>query len=202
MIGGFLYTNKDTLSLGVVVKINSLYNSKRQPHEVLDEFKSHPFIARLIRGGEVVEYSAQTVHRGGFHLIPQLYGHGYVVAGSAARLLLNNVMTLPDGARIMVLAPIVLAAFSNGVRGGLLTAVAACLGDAVRTMAVAATRRIDQPGQEQRLAVHAGQVAVHEAGRLVMAATAVLDLVDNKAIHEIAPQVKAKLEKVRDLLVA
>ena len=92
--GGFLYTNKDTLSLGVVVKINSLYHSKRQPHEVLDEFKAHPFIARLIRGGEVVEYSAQTVHRGGFHLIPQLYGNGYVVAGSAARLLLNNVMTL------------------------------------------------------------------------------------------------------------
>lgn len=92
--GGFLYTNKDTLSLGVVVKINSLYQSKRQPHEVLDEFKAHPFIARLIRGGEVVEYSAQTVHRGGFHLIPQLYGNGYVVAGSAARLLLNNVMTL------------------------------------------------------------------------------------------------------------
>ncbi len=92
--GGFLYTNKDTLSLGVVVKINSLYHSKRQPHEVLDEFKAHPLITRLIRGGEVVEYSAQTVHRGGFHLIPQLYGNGYVVAGSAARLLLNNVMTL------------------------------------------------------------------------------------------------------------
>ncbi|NOZ72289.1 MAG: FAD-dependent oxidoreductase, partial [Chloroflexi bacterium] len=92
--GGFLYTNKDTLSLGVVVKINSLYASKRQPHEVLDLFKSHPFIARLIRGGEVVEYSAQAVHRGGFHLIPQLYGNGYVVAGSAARLLLNNVMTM------------------------------------------------------------------------------------------------------------
>ena len=29
---------------------------------------------------------------------------------------------------------------------------------------------------------------------------AVLDLVDNAAVHEIAPQVKAKLEKVRDLL--
>jgi len=42
----------------------------------------------------VVEYSAQAIHRGGVHLIPKLYGHGYVVAGSAARLLLNNVMTL------------------------------------------------------------------------------------------------------------
>lgn len=92
--GGFIYTNKDTLSLGVVVKIDSVYKSKKQPHEILDEFKSHPFVARLINGGEVVEYSAQTVHRGGFHLIPQMYGDGYVVAGSAARLLLNNVLTL------------------------------------------------------------------------------------------------------------
>ncbi len=92
--GGFLYTNKDTLSVGVVVKIESLYKSGKQPHEVLDEFKAHPSIARMISGGKVVEYSAQTVHRGGFHLIPQLYGDGYLVAGSAARLLLNNVMTL------------------------------------------------------------------------------------------------------------
>ena len=92
--GGFLYTNKDTLSLGVVVKIESLYESGKQPHEILDEFKNHPSIERMISGGEVVEYSAQTVHRGGFHLIPQLYGDGYLVAGSAASLLLNNVMTL------------------------------------------------------------------------------------------------------------
>jgi electron transfer flavoprotein-quinone oxidoreductase len=92
--GGFLYTNKASLSLGVVVKIDSLYKSKRQPHQILDEFKAHPLIQRLIRGGEVVEYSAQTVHRGGLHLLPQLYGDGYVVVGSAARLLLNNIMTL------------------------------------------------------------------------------------------------------------
>lgn len=92
--GGFLYTNKASLSLGIVVKIDSLYHSKMQPHQVLDEFKSHPLIARLIDGGEVVEYSAQTVHRGGFQLMSKLYGDGYVVAGSAARLLLNNIMTL------------------------------------------------------------------------------------------------------------
>ena len=92
--GGFLYTNKETLSVGVVAKIDALYKSKRQPHEILNEFKAHPFISRLIADGEVVEYSAQAIHRGGVHLIPQLYGDGYVVGGSAARLLLNNVMTL------------------------------------------------------------------------------------------------------------
>jgi electron transfer flavoprotein-quinone oxidoreductase len=92
--GGFLYTNRASLSLGLVVKIDSLYKSKMQPHQVLDEFKAHPQVARLIDGGEVVEYSAQTVHRGGFHLANRLYGNGYVVVGSAARLLLNNIATL------------------------------------------------------------------------------------------------------------
>jgi electron transfer flavoprotein-quinone oxidoreductase len=92
--GGFLYTNKATLSVGVVAKIDAVYKSKRQPHEILNEFKAHPFISRLIADGEVVEYSAQAIHRGGVHLIPHLYGDGYVVVGSAARLLLNNVMTL------------------------------------------------------------------------------------------------------------
>jgi electron transfer flavoprotein-quinone oxidoreductase len=92
--GGFIYTNKTSLSLGVVVKIDSLYERKLQPHQILDEFKSHPLVARLIEGGEVVEYSAQTVHRGGFHLASRLVGNGYVVTGSAARLLLNNIMTL------------------------------------------------------------------------------------------------------------
>lgn len=92
--GGFLYTNRASLSLGIVVKIDSVYQSKLQPHQILDTFKSHPLIDRLIADGEVVEYSAQTVHRGGFHLAEQLYGDGYMVVGSAARLLLNNVMTL------------------------------------------------------------------------------------------------------------
>ncbi len=92
--GGFLYTNKDTISLGLVVKMDSLYESKKHPHEVLDIFKKHPFIANLIKDGETVEYSAQTVHRGGYHLMSKLYGNGYMVAGSAARLLLNNILTL------------------------------------------------------------------------------------------------------------
>jgi len=117
--GGFIYTNKDSLSLGVVVKIDSMYKSKLQPHQVLDTFKAHPLVDRLIRGGETVEYSAQTVHRGGFHLASQMYGDGYVVAGSAARLLLNNVLTLRgmDFAIVSgaVAAKAILAAREKGV---------------------------------------------------------------------------------------
>jgi electron transfer flavoprotein-quinone oxidoreductase len=92
--GGFIYTNRDSLSVGVVVKIDALCHSGLRPHEILDQFKAHPFVARLIAGGEVDEYSAQTVHRGGVHLASRLAGDGYVVVGSAARLLLNNVFTV------------------------------------------------------------------------------------------------------------
>jgi electron transfer flavoprotein-quinone oxidoreductase len=56
----FLYTNMDSLSLGVVLKLNSLYQRGRRPHEIMDEFKSHPYIRRLIAGGEVVEYITLT----------------------------------------------------------------------------------------------------------------------------------------------
>jgi electron transfer flavoprotein-quinone oxidoreductase len=109
--GGFLYTNKASLSLGIVVKIDSLYKSKLQPHQVIDDFKSHPLLIRLLEDGEVIEYSAQTVHRGGFHLMSKLYGDGYVVVGSAARLLLNNIMTL----RGMDFAVISAAAAAQGI---------------------------------------------------------------------------------------
>ncbi len=92
--GGFLYTNRDSLSVGVVAKLDSLHRSGRRPHEILGEFKAHPFVSRLVEGGEVVEYSAQTVHQGGLHHSSTLCGDGYVVVGSAARLILNNLFTL------------------------------------------------------------------------------------------------------------
>lgn len=92
--GGFLYTNRESVSLGVVVKINSLARGGLQPHQVLEEFKSHPYVARLIEGGTILEYSAQTVHRGRYRPSAKRYGDGYLVAGSAGQLLLNNVLTL------------------------------------------------------------------------------------------------------------
>ena len=92
--GGFIYTNKESLSVGVVVKIRSLAKSKMQPHQVLDAFKSHPFVSRLVEGGKIAEYSAQIVHRGGYQATAKLFGDGFITIGSAARLLLNNVVTL------------------------------------------------------------------------------------------------------------
>jgi electron transfer flavoprotein-quinone oxidoreductase len=96
MGGGFLYTNQDSLSLGIVVGIKSL--NQREPREevyrFLDAFKERPEIKNLIRGGEVVEYSAHLISEGGLHIKPKIYGDGILVTGDAAGLGLNMLVTV------------------------------------------------------------------------------------------------------------
>jgi len=96
MGGGFLYTNRDSLSLGIVVGIESL--NRREPREeiykFLDEFKERPEIRNLIRGGETVEYSAHLISEGGLGVKPKVYGNGILVAGDAAGLSLNMLVTV------------------------------------------------------------------------------------------------------------
>ncbi len=94
--GGFLYTNQGSLSLGIVVGIHSL--NVREPREevykLLDEFKERPEIKNLIKGGNVVEYSAHLITEGGIHIKPKLYTDGMLLAGDAAGLGLNMLVTV------------------------------------------------------------------------------------------------------------
>jgi len=91
--GGFLYTNKDTLSLGLVIRLTDLAAGDEHPHELLERYRQHPYIARLIRDGDLLEYSAATVHEGSLKSIPAVSQSGLLVAGSAAGLLVNNLFT-------------------------------------------------------------------------------------------------------------
>jgi electron transfer flavoprotein-quinone oxidoreductase len=94
--GGFLYTNRGSLSLGIVVGIHSL--NVREPREevykLLDQFKERPEIKNLIKGGSVIEYSAHLITEGGIHIKPKLYTDGMLVAGDAAGLGLNMLVTV------------------------------------------------------------------------------------------------------------
>ncbi|HKV01980.1 MAG TPA: FAD-dependent oxidoreductase [Ktedonobacteraceae bacterium] len=82
--GGFLYTNRDTLSLGVVVQIASLAKKKMRAYELLDQFKQHPAIAPLVRDSVTLEYSAHMIPEGGWAMLPTLSRAGLMVAGDAA----------------------------------------------------------------------------------------------------------------------
>jgi electron transfer flavoprotein-quinone oxidoreductase len=92
--GGFLYTNKSSLSLGIVARIDSLMEKKLKIHELIEDYKTHPFLSRLIEGGTVTEYSAQILHERGLKQMPRLYTDGFLVAGSAACIGVNNFFTL------------------------------------------------------------------------------------------------------------
>jgi electron transfer flavoprotein-quinone oxidoreductase len=90
--GGFLYTNIDTISLGVVVGIGALMEKGPgfELHRLLDSFKERPEVKPLIEGGDPVEYSAHIVPEGGLESMPQVYGDGILVVGDAAGLALNT----------------------------------------------------------------------------------------------------------------
>jgi electron transfer flavoprotein-quinone oxidoreductase len=86
--GGFLYTNKESLSLGVVVQLKALVENKLKSVELLESFKEHPTVREYIRGGTTVEYSAHLVPAGGLRMAPRLFTDGLLVAGDAAALVL------------------------------------------------------------------------------------------------------------------
>lgn len=88
--GGFLYTNRDSISVGLVLGIKDLREKGLQPHAILNDFKMHPVIADMLRGGQEVEYSAHAVSSGDIRVMPrEVYADGVLIAGEAANLLIN-----------------------------------------------------------------------------------------------------------------
>lgn len=83
---GFLYTNKETLSLGIGVLVSDLARHPVAPYELLESVKRHPMIRRLIHGAETVEYSAHMIPEGAWYGVPRLAGDGWVLCGDAAGL--------------------------------------------------------------------------------------------------------------------
>jgi len=89
--GGFLYTNRESISLGIVIGIQDLLEdgAAMDVPALLESFKQRSEIAPLIRGGATVEYAAHVIPEGGFRALSHLYGNGVLVAGDAAGLALN-----------------------------------------------------------------------------------------------------------------
>lgn len=106
--GAFLYTNQDSLSIGIVVELDALAEKKLKANDLLEEFKNHPEIAPLLADGELVEYSAHLIPTAGKAMIPQLYADGFLVAGDAAGLVLASGLML-EGANFAIASGIAAA---------------------------------------------------------------------------------------------
>jgi electron transfer flavoprotein-quinone oxidoreductase len=84
---GFIYTNKESISIGTGALLQDLIDSGRNVNDMLDRFKKHPAIAPLIAGGETIEYAAHLIPELNVDRLPQVYADGVVVIGDAAGLL-------------------------------------------------------------------------------------------------------------------
>jgi len=89
--GGFLYTNKSSISLGVVLNPDDLACHGKSIHEIMQDLKMHPAIYPLVKDGITVEYGAHLVPEVGYHAVPKtLYRDGLIVVGDAAGMVVNT----------------------------------------------------------------------------------------------------------------
>lgn len=80
----FLYTNKDSVSVGIGCMLSDMKTRKTTPVELLEGLKAHPAVAPLIAGGESREYAAHLIPEGGYKALPRLHGEGWLLVGDSA----------------------------------------------------------------------------------------------------------------------
>ncbi|GAC1373872.1 MAG: FAD-dependent oxidoreductase [Acidimicrobiales bacterium] len=86
--GGFVYTNLDSIAIGVVLQLPGLSRSGKRPEQFIADLKAHPSIAPLVAGADLKEYSAHLIPEGGYDAMPDMVTDGMLVAGDAAALCL------------------------------------------------------------------------------------------------------------------
>jgi electron-transferring-flavoprotein dehydrogenase len=88
MYGGtWIYGMRENrVSLGMVVALEYA-NPLFDPHQAFQNFKTHPFVRRVLDGGQLVRYGAKTVPYGGWYSMPRNYVDGGLIIGDSASLL-------------------------------------------------------------------------------------------------------------------
>jgi electron-transferring-flavoprotein dehydrogenase len=85
--GAWIYGGRNNIvSLGFVTGLD--YPDPRlDPQRVLQEFKKHPMVARLLEGGKMIRYGAKSLPYGGWWSIPPVAGDGWMILGDSAGFL-------------------------------------------------------------------------------------------------------------------
>jgi electron transfer flavoprotein-quinone oxidoreductase len=84
MGSGFIYTNRDTLSVGFGAIVSHMVETKIRPNDLIEELKAHPAVKPLLEGSEIKEYSAHLIPEIRYDELPRPYGDGYLLLGDAA----------------------------------------------------------------------------------------------------------------------
>jgi electron transfer flavoprotein-quinone oxidoreductase len=109
--GGFLYTNKESLSIGTVFHLDSLVAKKTEPHRYLDRLIQHPVVANMLGPNyDEVEYSAKLIPDGKKSALRYPYK--------------DNVLAIGDAAGQMKAAGPIIKGMNLGITAGILAAQA------------------------------------------------------------------------------
>ncbi len=85
--GSFVYPmGDDMLTIGMVVGLD-YRDPELSVHDLLQELKTHPRIARILHGGERVQWGAKTIPEGGFVALPnRFHAPGLLLTGDGVGL--------------------------------------------------------------------------------------------------------------------
>src|SRR5919205_449102 len=85
--GSFIYPmGEDKVSLGFVAGLD-YRDATFSVHDVLQEFKGHPLVRKILAGGKRVAWGAKTIPSGGYFAMPdKLWAPGMVLAGDGASM--------------------------------------------------------------------------------------------------------------------
>lgn len=83
--GTFIYPMAaDQIALGIVAGLDAPA-ADFDVHELLQHFKLHPFVRRLLEGGDLLEWGAKTIPEGGYWSLPERFsGEGLLTIGDCA----------------------------------------------------------------------------------------------------------------------
>ncbi len=84
--GGWIYPlGEDQVSIGYVIPLHTP-DATASVHDLLQTFKSHPYVREVLEGGERVAWGAKAIQAGGYASMPKLSVPGAVIVGEGGSM--------------------------------------------------------------------------------------------------------------------
>jgi len=85
--GGFIYgLTGNRVAVGLVVGLD-YQDPSFDTHAAMQIWKTHPYVAKILEGGSVIEAGAKTLPEGGWNSIPKYYADNMMIVGDSAGFL-------------------------------------------------------------------------------------------------------------------
>ncbi len=85
--GGFIYgLSENRVALGLVVGLD-YKDPSFDTHAAMQIWKTHPYISKFLKGGNIVEFGAKTLPEGGWNSMPKYYDDNLMIVGDSAGFL-------------------------------------------------------------------------------------------------------------------